>query len=75
MTISLDPGEAGSFDLSHTVNDVLLARPEAVRVFNALGIDACCGGGLSLRDAAHEASVSEAVLLFALARFDAGEAR
>lgn len=34
------------------VNEVLLRYPATVAVFNAFGIDACCGGAASIADAA-----------------------
>lgn len=35
-----------------TVNQVLLEHPGSIAVFNRLGIDACCGGGDTLAQAA-----------------------
>ena len=35
-----------------TVNAVITRYPEAVRVFADFGIDACCGGEKTVRDAA-----------------------
>ncbi len=35
-----------------TVNDAVRLWPEAVGVFNRHGIDACCGGASSIREAA-----------------------
>ena len=35
-----------------TVNEILRAYPATISVFNAFGIDSCCGGDLSLRIAA-----------------------
>ena len=35
-----------------TVNDILARFPETISIFNDFGIDACCGGAVSLRDAA-----------------------
>ena len=34
-----------------TVNDVIRVHPDAVELFNRLGVDACCGGDLPLFDA------------------------
>ena len=36
-----------------TVNEVLLAAPETGEIFNRLGVDTCCGGTLTLAEAAH----------------------
>ena len=49
-----------------TVNDVLLRYPESVSVFNAFGIDACCGGDVSLAVAAARDSVALGDLLAGL---------
>ena len=37
--------------LSMTLNEVIREDPEAVRVFGRLGMDACCGGSLTLEEA------------------------
>lgn len=37
-----------AFDLSWTVNDLLERYPATLSIINSLGIDACCGGALSL---------------------------
>ena len=55
-----------ALDVSTSVNDVLTQYPEAVSVFNAFGIDACCGGAASLREAARRDGVDLAELLAAL---------
>lgn len=55
-----------ALDVSTTVNDVLKQYPETVSVFNAFGIDACCGGAASLREAARRDGVDLAELLAAL---------
>lgn len=44
-------------DATWTVNDVLRHHPEAVAVFNAMGVDACCGGANTLDAAAADAGV------------------
>ena len=51
---------------SWSVNDTLLRLPAAVETFNALGIDACCGGAATLGEAARVAGVPLAALLLAL---------
>lgn len=45
-------------DATWSVNDVLRRYPDAVGVFNELGVDACCGGANSLADAARDAGVA-----------------
>lgn len=49
-----------------TVNEILAQHPAAVSVFNALGIDACCGGDASLTEAARRDGASLDTLLAAL---------
>ena len=53
-------------DPTLTVNEVLLRHPATTVVFNAFGVDACCGGAASLADAARDAGVPPATLLAAL---------
>jgi regulator of cell morphogenesis and NO signaling len=47
-----------SLDTSRTVREVALNIPQATRVFEKLGIDYCCGGNKSLRQALSEANLS-----------------
>lgn len=49
-----------------TVNEIMQQHPVAVTVFNTFGVDACCGGGEPLADAALDAGVELDVLLEAL---------
>ena len=58
---------APALDPSLTVNEVLARWPAAVTPLNALGVDCCCGGGASLREAAADAGVPLEDLLDALA--------
>jgi iron-sulfur cluster repair protein YtfE (RIC family) len=58
---------ASPLDPSLSVNEVLARWPAAVAPLNALGVDCCCGGGASLREAAASAGVSLDDLLDALA--------
>lgn len=53
-------------DPSLTVNDVLARWPATLPLLNSLGIDTCCGGTDSLRDAAQRAGVPLPVLLAAV---------
>lgn len=57
-TRPLDPGL--------TVDEVMAHHPSTMAVFNALGVDTCCGAGNSLRDAAAEVDVPMCDLLKAL---------
>ena len=49
-----------------TVDDVLARYPITFSVLNAFGVDSCCGGSASLREAAAHALADESVLLDAL---------
>ena len=51
-----------------TVNEVIQRSPESIAVFNELGIDTCCGGALTLPEAAARKGVPLPELLKALAR-------
>jgi regulator of cell morphogenesis and NO signaling len=46
-----------------TINDLLHRHPRTATVLSRFGIDTCCGGGLSLEQAAHTAGVSASLLL------------
>ena len=55
-------------DTAATVNEILLQHPAAVSVFNAFGIDACCGGHASLDEAARRDGADIDALIPALDR-------
>jgi regulator of cell morphogenesis and NO signaling len=61
-----------SADLEKTVRDLAVEVPGATRVFEKLGIDYCCGGGISLEDACFGAGVSLEEVMAAL---EAGKER
>lgn len=44
--------------LEQTVREIAIKQPASVRVFESLGIDYCCGGQRSLREACERASIS-----------------
>jgi len=44
-------------DVNQTVREIAIEHPATVRVFESLGIDYCCGGKRSLRDACQRAGV------------------
>lgn len=43
---------ASSIDARSTVNDIVARYPSTLPVFNAFGIDTCCGGALPVSEAA-----------------------
>lgn len=49
-----------------TVSEVIRLYPAAVAVFNAFGVDACCGGAASIEEAAERDGVDVSELLAAL---------
>ena len=49
-----------------TVNEVVQRYPETVVVFNEFGIEACCGGGVPVREAALRDGASAETVLDAL---------
>jgi iron-sulfur cluster repair protein YtfE (RIC family) len=53
-------------DSSRTVEATVRAFPLAAEVLRALGIDTCCGGRLTLAEAAASAGISVSALLDAL---------
>jgi regulator of cell morphogenesis and NO signaling len=62
-----------AIDATWTVDQLLLARPSSAAVFNALGVDSCCGGAASLGEAALHARLTPRALLDALDALDARE--
>src|SRR5579864_4039981 len=60
-------------DLNKTVRDLAVENPAATRVFEKFGIDYCCGGGKSLREACAAASVAPDKLLELLQAADQGK--
>jgi len=73
-TIVFSP--AGTPWLDRTVGEIVAARPSQSRVFQAFGIDFCCQGGRTLREACERKEVSaEAVIeqLEAVERGPAGD--
>jgi len=69
MTQSTTKPESASrpcIDASWTVNDVIRTYPESVGVFNASGVDSCCGGHETLESAAREATININALISAL---------
>lgn len=54
------------FDPDWSVNATIQRFPSTVAVFNEYGVDACCGGAATLREAALEAGVALDQLLGAL---------
>lgn len=53
-------------DAEATVNAILDQHPAALRVLNAFGIDACCGGARTLVEAAREDGADLSALVAAL---------
>ena len=50
-------------DPTVTINEIVAQHPETIAVFNRFGFDTCCGGGVSVRDAARRDGVElESVL-------------
>ena len=55
-----------SLDCSLSVNAILARYPSTLPVFNRFGLDTCCGGALSVEDAARAADVDAQALCGAL---------
>jgi regulator of cell morphogenesis and NO signaling len=53
-------------DCGWSVNETIARFPETTAVFNAHGIDTCCGGSLSVEEAARRAQVDPQRLCAAL---------
>jgi regulator of cell morphogenesis and NO signaling len=57
-------------NLDQTTREIAIRNPEAVPVFESLGIDYCCGGSRSLKDACNRANVDPNHLTQLLEKFD-----
>ena len=57
---------APSLSAALTVNDLLRLTPASAAILNRLGIDTCCGGALSLAEAAASVGMTLSELLAAL---------
>ena len=55
-----------AIDPGLTLDEITNRFPETIEVFNHFGMDVCCGGGASLRDAAMRDGVSLPTLQDAL---------
>jgi len=55
-----------NLDATRTIRELAIEIPNATRTFEKLGIDYCCGGAKSLRDACAHAHISVADVLRAL---------
>ncbi|HEY9514504.1 MAG TPA: DUF542 domain-containing protein [Gemmatimonadaceae bacterium] len=62
----------GDFDTELTVNDAVARFPATMGVFNRFGIDTCCGGGISIAEAAQRDEIALGELVKALQQAVAG---
>ena len=49
-----------------TINEIVARYPATIPVFNRFGMDTCCGGGVSVDDAARRDGIDVAAVLAAL---------
>lgn len=49
--------DVGPLDLSLTINELVARHPETIEVFNRFGFDTCCGGGVTVAEAAQRDGV------------------
>ena len=62
----MSPSNVHRIEETDVVNDVIAAIPRTIGVFNERGIDACCGGAVSIRDAAERDGADVSALMHAL---------
>jgi regulator of cell morphogenesis and NO signaling len=53
-------------DPSLTINEIVARHPETIAVFNRFGMDTCCGGGVSVEEAARRDGLDLDQILAAL---------
>ena len=56
---------------TQSIGSFVVERPSRSKVFEGFGLDYCCGGHLSLEEACAKIGVEPALVLRALAQFDA----
>lgn len=49
-----------------TINEIVVLYPQTIPIFNRLGMDTCCGGGVALNEAARRDGLDLDALLGAL---------
>ncbi len=64
--IDMSPSNVHRIEETDVVNEVIAAIPRTVGVFNERGIDACCGGAVSIREAAERDGADLSALMHAL---------
>lgn len=55
-----------ALDCAQSVNEILTLHPATKMVFNRFGVDVCCGGSLSVQEAAHASGADRDALCDAL---------
>lgn len=50
-------------DLSLTINEIVARHPETIPVFNRFGMDTCCGGGVTVEEAAQRDGIDAAAVV------------
>jgi iron-sulfur cluster repair protein YtfE (RIC family) len=53
-------------DPTLTINEIVARYPATIPVFNRFGMDTCCGGGVSVYDAARRDGIDVEAVLVAL---------
>jgi regulator of cell morphogenesis and NO signaling len=53
-------------DPTLTINEIVARYPATIPVFNRFGMDTCCGGGVSVYDAARRDGIDVEAVLAAL---------
>ena len=55
-------------DLCLTINEIVDRHPETIEIFNRFGLDTCCGGGVSVAEAARRDGVDVTAVVAELRR-------
>jgi regulator of cell morphogenesis and NO signaling len=53
-------------DFDQSINEIVAAHPETIAVFNQFGFDTCCGGGVTVDEAARRDGVDANEVIAAL---------
>jgi len=53
-------------DLSLTINDIVARYPGTIATFNRFGMDTCCGGAVTVEEAARRDGIDAAEVIAAL---------
>jgi iron-sulfur cluster repair protein YtfE (RIC family) len=61
-----DMADTLQLDRTLTINEIVALHPETIAVFNRFGMDTCCGGGVTIDEAARRDTIDANAVIVAL---------